>query len=265
MKQHYVYEITNITNDMKYIGCRSCICEPKEDIGLLYFSCSKDEEFMKEQKEQPDNFEYKVLQVFRTRKEAIQLEIDLHAKHDVGRNEKYYNKAKQTSTGWDTTGCSFPGINKGKIFIYNKAKKQCKSINPNLFEAIKQEGWKKGKKYINTGTCNLIWIKRDNENKCIKEYLLEKFKKEGWVRGRISGTFNSEKHQKTRAENRKRTFWKKYCNETQTNFSRPNKNDKIELYNKKENKFKNVIFKNLGSVTGKLKTGWIFTGKVLSA
>jgi len=103
-KKHYVYEITNITNDMKYVGCRSCNCKPKEDIGIKYFSSSKDKIFILEQKEYPNNFEYKVLQIFRTRKEAIQLEIDLHVKYSVGRNKKYYNKAKQTSTGWDTTG-----------------------------------------------------------------------------------------------------------------------------------------------------------------
>lgn len=38
-KYHYTYLILNITNDMKYIGARSCDCLPKLD--TKYMSSSK--------------------------------------------------------------------------------------------------------------------------------------------------------------------------------------------------------------------------------
>ena len=34
----------------------------------------------------------------------MKLEIKLHNKFNVGVNESFYNKVKQTSTGFDTTG-----------------------------------------------------------------------------------------------------------------------------------------------------------------
>ncbi len=111
MKVHYTYQITNTKIQRHYIGVRSC--EETPDIGVGYFSNSRDEEFMKEQKNNPQSFVYFVLREFDTRKEAVQHEIYLHNINDVAINPKYYNKSKQTSTGFDTTGISYEDHPKG--------------------------------------------------------------------------------------------------------------------------------------------------------
>ncbi len=101
MKTHYTYNITNIINGKSYIGARTCDTNPSEDIGIKYFSSSTDEDFMKEQKLFLNRFTYEVLNEYDTRKDAINNEILLHNLNDVGKNNMYYNKAKQTSSYFD--------------------------------------------------------------------------------------------------------------------------------------------------------------------
>lgn len=101
---HYTYRITYIKDRMYYYGVHSCNCLPKEDIGVKYFSSSKNKEFIKDQKENPQDYKYKVLKIFSTRKEAIEHEIFLHKKFNVKLHKQFYNKSNQTSTGFDTAG-----------------------------------------------------------------------------------------------------------------------------------------------------------------
>ena len=114
MKYHYTYRITNIKERMYYYGVHSCNCLPKEDIGVKYFSSSKKKEFIKDQKENPHDFKYKVLKIFPTRKEAVEHEIFLHKKFNVKLHGQFYNSANQTSTGFCTAGLS---INVGKVTV----------------------------------------------------------------------------------------------------------------------------------------------------
>ncbi len=104
MKYHYVYRITNKLLNKHYYGIRSSINAPKLDLGINYFSSSKDKDFIKDQKENPQNYKYKIVKAFENRKDALTLEIILHAKFNVGVNESFYNKCKQTSVGYDTEG-----------------------------------------------------------------------------------------------------------------------------------------------------------------
>jgi len=104
---NYPYRITNLVTGMHYYGTRSCSINPKLDLGFKYFGSLTGEEgkaFRAEQKANPFNFRYKVLGLFATRELAIVREIFLHNKFDVGRNSKFYNKSKQTSTKFDTGG-----------------------------------------------------------------------------------------------------------------------------------------------------------------
>ena len=104
MKKHYVYRITNKIENKHYYGVRSTKLEPKDDLGIKYFSSSTDRVFIKGQKENPYNYKYKIIKIFSTREEAIKLEIKLHNKFNVSVNESFYNKAKQTGVGFDSTG-----------------------------------------------------------------------------------------------------------------------------------------------------------------
>lgn len=102
---HYVYRIinNNPTDNRKfYIGVRSCKnCLPDEDI--KYMSSSK---YVKEAINDLgiNNFSKEILSVWDSREAAITEEIRLHEKYDVAKNENFYNKSKQTSSKFDTTG-----------------------------------------------------------------------------------------------------------------------------------------------------------------
>ena len=101
--KHYVYKISNIIEDKHYIGVRSSK-NPIKDLGIKYFSSSRDKEFMLEQQEFPERFEYKILEVFSSRDLAVAKEIELHDLYDVVVNESFYNRSKQTSSGFCTYG-----------------------------------------------------------------------------------------------------------------------------------------------------------------
>ena len=103
-KYHYTYRITNIKEKMYYYGLHSCDCLPKEDIGVKYFSSSKRDGFIDHQKQNLEQYKYKVIKIFSTRKEALEHEIFLHAKFDVKLHEKFYNDSNQRSVNFDTTG-----------------------------------------------------------------------------------------------------------------------------------------------------------------
>ena len=119
-KYHYTYRITNIVEKKYYYGVHSCNCLPKEDIGVKYFSSSKNKAFKEDIKENPQNYKYKVVKIFSTRKEALEHEIFLHAKFNVGVNKKFYNGSKQGSTNRDTSGL-FPARDvDGNIFMISR-------------------------------------------------------------------------------------------------------------------------------------------------
>lgn len=101
---HYTYIITNIIENKYYIGCRSCNIHPSKDLGVKYFSSSKDKEFIQDQKLNPQNYKYKVIAIFDSRALAVHLEVKLHNIHNVAVNPCFYNRSKQTTVGWDTTG-----------------------------------------------------------------------------------------------------------------------------------------------------------------
>ena len=101
---HYVYRITNKMNNKSYIGVRTSKVKPSEDLGILYYSSSTDLSFIDDQKNNPHNFKYEIIAELNSRHEAIDLEIKLHDEFNVAVNELFYNRAKQSSTKFDTTG-----------------------------------------------------------------------------------------------------------------------------------------------------------------
>ena len=119
-KYHYTYRITNIKEGMHYYGVRSCDCLPKEEIGITYFSSSKDKEFIKDQKENPQNYKYKVIKIFSTRSEANYHEEFLHAKFNVKNHKLFYNRHNACGK-FDPTGMvSCIDKDGNKYFISNE-------------------------------------------------------------------------------------------------------------------------------------------------
>ena len=94
---HYTYLIQHKTEDKRYIGCRSCTCEPNQD--LKYWGSSKHLP-----KDIQSTHVKIILKAWSTRAEAIAHEVLLHELNNVAEDTRYYNKAKQTSTGFDTSG-----------------------------------------------------------------------------------------------------------------------------------------------------------------
>ena len=106
-KYHYVYRITNTKLNKHYYGVRTSNVIPSKDLGINYFSSSSDTQFREDQKNNLQNYKYTIVSEFNSREEALMLEIKLHNKFNVGVNESFYNKSRQTSIGFNFQGpCS---------------------------------------------------------------------------------------------------------------------------------------------------------------
>jgi hypothetical protein len=111
-----------------YIGVRSCDCLPEEDIE--YFGSFTDTSFNPNQKIiLKSNYE--------TRREASEDEIILHDFYDVAKNPHFANRAKATSTGFDTTGSSFSLTNetRKKISLGGKGKTRTEETKQKIRKA----------------------------------------------------------------------------------------------------------------------------------
>ena len=155
MKYHYTYRITNIKERMYYYGVHSCYCLPEEEIGITYFSSSKNKEFKQDQKENPQDYKYKVIKQFNTRTEANYHEEILHAKFNVKEHKMFYNKhnacGKFDSTGMvscvDKDGNKHYVSNKDHRFLSGelistskgRSKDNSGSKNPNYGKTTPQE------------------------------------------------------------------------------------------------------------------------------
>lgn len=100
MSYHYVYRITNTIKNQHYYGKRKCDRLPKNDLGIKYFSSSRNMDFMDDQRLNPQDFKYKIIKIYQTNEQATLLEVKLHDKFMVDKNPHFYNLARQTSTGF---------------------------------------------------------------------------------------------------------------------------------------------------------------------
>ena len=103
-KYNYVYQITEISTGMKYIGSRGTKqSNPLKDL-KKYKSSTLDECFELNQKLNPLNYHYEILSYHSTRNETTLEESRLHFLYDVKCNPKYYNRSNQTPNGFSTAG-----------------------------------------------------------------------------------------------------------------------------------------------------------------
>lgn len=106
-KYNYVYKITCKETGMFYIGSRSSMIEPILDIGVVYFTSSKNKTFRKDFKSNPECFFIDIVWVYNNYIDMLNLEIHLHEFYEVSRNINSYNIAKQTSTGFSNLGVTY--------------------------------------------------------------------------------------------------------------------------------------------------------------
>ncbi len=122
MEYHYVYLIEEIDTSKKYIGVRTCENRlPVDDIGHHYFSSSTNNEFIANQRKNPLNYRYIVLEELLTRKEAMIYENRIHHEKDVGGNNSYYNRINAPINGFNS---------KGLVWSDESRKKRCGEGNP---------------------------------------------------------------------------------------------------------------------------------------
>ena len=114
-KYNYVYLITEISTNKKYIGVRSCDIPIKKDLGSIYKSSSTDLDFINRQKTNKKDYRYEVLANYNCRLEASMEEIRLHNLYEVDVNPDYFNKAKATLS-------KFTGS--GKVNVYDQEGKR---------------------------------------------------------------------------------------------------------------------------------------------
>ena len=133
---HYTYIITNTTNQMKYIGVRSCSCLPENDSDYMGSSKSLDEAM----NETPLAFTKIIIDTFPTREIANSNEQRLHKHYDVARNSMFYNLVN-APMGFCSAGRTHSDSTKKKMSESAKGKPRSAETRKKISEA------KMGKKH----------------------------------------------------------------------------------------------------------------------
>ena len=103
-KHNYVYQITELSTGIRYVGSRRSEYLPAINDLKKYQSSTKDPLFKLKLKYNPLNYHYEILSYHATRQDATIEESRLHFLYDVKCNPNYYNLSNQTSTGFCTAG-----------------------------------------------------------------------------------------------------------------------------------------------------------------
>jgi hypothetical protein len=133
---HYTYIIKNKTNQMQYIGVRSCNCLPENDSGYMGSSKILGEAM----KVEPEPFTKIIIDTFPAREIANSNEQWLHETYDVARNPLFYNQMN-APLGFDHTGKHHSKETKEKMSV----SKNGKTLSPETRKKISEA--KKGKAF----------------------------------------------------------------------------------------------------------------------
>jgi len=120
-RKHQVYRITHKIKHMYYYGSKT----NNGILGESYISSSRDANFIKEQKEHPERFKYKIIKTYDNTSDKIIHEAYLHHRFNVKIHNRFYNNANQTPFGFNTTGKV--GANKGRKWSREIKEKQSAS------------------------------------------------------------------------------------------------------------------------------------------
>lgn len=124
----YVYRITNIIENKHYYGSRttknkySKILE--EDLKQYKYS-SADIDFKNDQKNNPQNYKYKIIKIFNNIGDCMLYESFLHQSIDVSKNENFYNKVSAR-------------INHFIVYWQNRPEEELKLIKAKISKSVKK-------------------------------------------------------------------------------------------------------------------------------
>lgn len=110
---HYTYLLRHNTTNLLYIGVRSSHVKPHLDSSYRSSSKAVSREFLL-------NCRKSILKQFSTREEANTHEIYLHAKFNVAKNPKFFNRANATSELFTLAGTLLTDTHKQRISQANK-------------------------------------------------------------------------------------------------------------------------------------------------
>jgi hypothetical protein len=153
---HYVYRITNLVENKHYYGKRSSKCDPKLDLGVKYFSSSRDKEFLIDQKNNPQNYKYKIVGSFSTNELAFAREIRLHAKFNCAVSEKFYNRANSRTSKFSILGTKSSIETRQKISRALKGRKRSAEQIQNYIVSRIKANKAKGKQFLSQEHKNAI-------------------------------------------------------------------------------------------------------------
>lgn len=185
-KYNYVYQITELSTRMKYIGSRGCKIDDVYKDLKKYKSSTSNECFKISQQLNPLNYHYEILSYHETRKEANLAECELHDLYNVKTNSFFYNKSNQTENGFGVGGkvcvkdkfgntflvnCDDPKFLSGELVSTTKGKVAVKDKFGNRFHVDKNdkrlitgevETFTKGKVVVKDKNGNISQVDCDN-------------------------------------------------------------------------------------------------------
>lgn len=171
---YYTYIVRNKENGKKYIGYRQAL-DPHNDI---YFGspaskfCENNIEYQNIIKNHPYMLQKRVLRIFKTAKDALNHEIELHNRYNVGVNKDFYNAGIQTANGFSFTGRKHSDKSCIKMSVTRKAS----GIKPPNTKTwwTKEHAEKASKRMI--GNSFKLGIKESNDTKENKRIAFAKSK-----------------------------------------------------------------------------------------
>lgn len=195
---YYTYIIYNKANKMMYIGSRHSHTEnPYDDLGILYFSSSRNKDFITDQKSNPQKYIYKILKIFNDPYEMITHESFLHKKFNVANNARFYNQSNACISSFtlNKSGKEHPCY--GLVWVNNYITE--KKIYKDELDYWLENGWKRGRSHqsIEKNRINNIgkqigsknksynkkWLTKDGKTIYVQKDKVDEYLAEGWVLG----------------------------------------------------------------------------------
>jgi hypothetical protein len=166
-KFHIIYKITNLLNNMIYIGAHSTDLVDDEYYGSGFRLTLAIEKYGKA------NFKKEILYIFDSPNKMFEKEKELVNTNYLKRTDVY-----------NIVEGGFGGFNKGstglKHLHHPQTSARC-AVHTTAVNNMLKEGWVVGRNM--SSTTNTIWVHKGKEKKMILPELFKEYKTNGWIKG----------------------------------------------------------------------------------